>query len=407
MTRILYLTFDGLLEPLGRSQIVPYLLRLGEGGFRYVVVSLERQADLAGEAAFAEIKERLAAAGIEWRPLPYRAVGPTRVLRNCWSLWKAARAEVRKGGVELVHARAHVPAAVAWMLLRSAGVPYLFDMRGYWVDECAADGRWFTNRPAYAAGKRVERRLLKDAAGVTTLTGILADDLRQGPLRGSDKPIVVIPTSADYDVFSPGEPGQALPAEVRQRLRGRLVVGWVGAINASYCVAESLELFRRVLELRPDAHLLALTAQRDEMARRLAVHKLPASAYTLTTVPHQDMAHWLRAMDWAVLFLNAGPAKRGSVPTKLAEFLATGVRVAHHGCNEEVTRHVADSGVGLVLRDLSAGELERAAQHMATAPRAAAAVLQARERTRPHFGLEAAVERYRAVLLKLLGDQPA
>src|ERR1035437_8439979 len=57
--RILYLTFDGLLEPLGQSQVLSYICRLSERGFSYVLLSLEREHDLVDAEAVAETEEIL------------------------------------------------------------------------------------------------------------------------------------------------------------------------------------------------------------------------------------------------------------------------------------------------------------------------------------------------------------
>ena len=44
---ILYLTADGILEPLGASQVTSYVVRLAQLGFAYEIVSLEKEHDLA------------------------------------------------------------------------------------------------------------------------------------------------------------------------------------------------------------------------------------------------------------------------------------------------------------------------------------------------------------------------
>ena len=57
------------------------------------------------------------------------------------------------------------------------------------------------------------------------------------------------------------------------------------------------------------------------------------------------------------------------MPTKLAEFLATGVRPVQFGCNEEVSAWVRRTGSGLVLDEVSAAGLGRAADAIiSTAP---------------------------------------
>jgi len=39
---VLYLTYDGLTDPLGRSQILPYIVGLARMGVRFTVVSFEK-----------------------------------------------------------------------------------------------------------------------------------------------------------------------------------------------------------------------------------------------------------------------------------------------------------------------------------------------------------------------------
>ena len=45
MSEILYLSYDGLLEPLGESQVVSYLERLSPP-YQLTVVSFEKEQDL-------------------------------------------------------------------------------------------------------------------------------------------------------------------------------------------------------------------------------------------------------------------------------------------------------------------------------------------------------------------------
>ena len=52
MARVLYITYDGLLEPLGQSQVLQYLKKLAEY-HEITLVSYERTAD------WAEVDKRL------------------------------------------------------------------------------------------------------------------------------------------------------------------------------------------------------------------------------------------------------------------------------------------------------------------------------------------------------------
>ena len=49
MKTVLYLTRNGLLEPLGRSQILPYLIELSKD-YRIIIISSEKNIDLKNKS---------------------------------------------------------------------------------------------------------------------------------------------------------------------------------------------------------------------------------------------------------------------------------------------------------------------------------------------------------------------
>ena len=402
--RILYITFDGVLEPLGRSQVLSYLDGLSKQGFKFTLLSLERQSDLADQSATEELEKELSSWGIRWTRRLFHSGSVTGVMKNFWSALRTARLVIKQDGICLIHARSYVPALIGLVLKPLTRVPYVFDMRGYWIDELADDGRWFKSRIAYNIAKRVERALLNSAAAIVTLTELQAQDLRNGELRGHpDKPVITITTCADYDEFSPqGHSDGVVSDEVKERLREKLVIGLVGSINSSYRIVESLSLFTLLLELRPDAHLLCLTRQLSLMDEIFREQRVPQTAYTLVSVNHRDMPEWLRQMDWALLLLNTRFSKRGSMPTKLAEFFSAGVRPIQYGCNEEVSEKVREAGSGIVLDGVSPAELRQGALAVASTALNSEGIMRARETTRSHFGVENGVRRYAELFDRLL-----
>ncbi len=400
--RTLYITLNGVLEPLGRSQVLPYIFTLSRRGFPYALLSMERDRDLQDRGAVQRLEGELQAHGIPWLRLPYHSGGAGPVLSNCWTLFWSGRHLIRREAIRLLHARSYVAASVAWALRRATGVPYLFDMRGYWIDENAAEGRWFVRPLLYRIAKWIERRLVTDAVAVVTLTDLQADDVRTGKLgHAPGKATATIPTCADYDVFA-GRGSSTIAKDLGARLEGKLVVGLVGSINSSYRLEECFRLFQQVLARRPEAHLLCLTQQAATMQELLSRFSLPQNSYTVRTVGHADMPGWLATMDWGLLLMNEGLAKRGSMPTKLAEFFASGVRPVIAGCNPEAREWVRRAGSGMVLESVAESALQQAAERIASGAGSRDELGRARELTRSHFGLESGVARYQALLETLV-----
>ncbi|MBX3271848.1 MAG: glycosyltransferase [Sandaracinaceae bacterium] len=392
---ILYLTFDGLGSPLGYSQVVRPLIALAQRGFRYRVLSMEHEADLADPARVARVRAALTSHGVAWDALPY---GPDRADNVRRMLARAARLPRPR----LVHCRSYLAGVVGLALRARWGTPYLFDARGYWVDERLAQGAWFNGALRLGAARFVEHRLYRNARAIVMLTDVGADDVRRHVFgRWTGVPVVTIPTCVDYDEFA-----LRFDADVAQDARplaGRLVLGHLGSINASYRIDVTLDLSARVLRQRADAHLLCLTPQIDEMRRLVAEHGVDPGRVTVRSVDHDRVAPWVRAMDWGLMLLESSFAKRGSMPTKLAELFASGVRPVAHGCNDDVRRWVERAGTGITLPDLDERSVARAADAIVRGVTDEGALRAGRELTRPHFDLGRGADAYAALIGEILG----
>ena len=404
MKRTLFVSIDGLLGDLGFSQVLRVIEPLSRRGLPYALVSLERAGDLANTARVAELERRLAAAGIPWSWDHY-AEGSRAGLAalNMGRLAALALRSTRRNGVGLLHARGYHGGAVARLVRLALGTPYLFDARGYWIDERIEGSRWFTTPRRLAVARAVERRLFADARAVVTLTQLQANDVLAGDFGPADKPVVVIPTCADYDEFRP-RPRDALPlvpAEARARLAGKMVLGIIGSYSSAYIGAEMATLIADVMRRRDDAALLVLSGLNDAWRACLTAGGVPDERVLYARANHEAMPEWLNLVDWGLLMLVAdSKARSATMPTKLAEFLATGVRPIAHGCNPEMRDWVHRAGHGLVLESVTPEALTAAAE-IICAPHAPVDTDAVRALTAPHFSLASGLDRYERLLRQL------
>lgn len=141
MIPTLYLTRNGLLEPLGQSQVLAYLRGLSRH-YQITLITYEKDGDRADAVRVAAMRAECERLGIRWLPQRFRArpkvIAPAlSMLRLIW----LTRREVRGQGVRLIHARSYIPAAAAFFVSRMTGVPFLFDMRALWPEELITAGR--------------------------------------------------------------------------------------------------------------------------------------------------------------------------------------------------------------------------------------------------------------------------
>lgn len=394
MSEILYITFTGLASPLGFSQVVRPVCALAERGFRYRILSLESEVDPGDDAFHRRVRAKLDAHGVAWDALPY---GPDRVANVRAAVTRALTLPRPR----LVHARSYLSGLAALALRVTRRVPYLFDTRGYWVDERLDNETWFTNEPALSAARAAERRLYRNASAIVMLTDVAASDVRHHVFgRWTGAPVRCIPTCVDYDEFA-FRVGADLPEEAKP-LQDRLVLGHVGSINHAYRIDEMLSITRRVLERREDARFLCLTRQQDEMRAHVERAGIDPARVTVRSVPHDRVAAWLRVMDWGFVLREDTFANRAAMPTKLGEFFATGVRPIAWGGNDDVRRWVQRAGSGLALAELDEETLEATATEVATSEADPATLGRARERTHAHFSLARGVDAYASLLTEVL-----
>src|SRR2546430_5868222 len=171
--RVLYISYNGMLDPLGQSQVIPYLKELSKLGVRFTLLSYERaQAYGAeGEQRCRSLKQELSQFNIEWHHLRYhqRPSMPATAFDVAAGIRFASRL-VRQDRIELVHARAHIPAVIALNLQRRFGIKMIFDVRGLMAEEYIDAGHWRKGSVAARLTKTFQRRALAAADGVVTLT---------------------------------------------------------------------------------------------------------------------------------------------------------------------------------------------------------------------------------------------
>ena len=392
---ILYISYDGMLEPLGQSQVLAYLKPLAAGR-RIHLISFEKSEDWDNIAERKRIEQDIAGAGIVWHPLLYHK-RPTAVA-TAWDifcgialgLWLVVR--YRLG---IVHARSYVSSVMALTIKRLTGVKYLFDMRGFWADERVDGNLWPRTGRMYRIAKGFERRFLLAADHVVSLSHAAVSEMQHFPyLKGRMPPATVIPTCAGLARFKPLR---------REHLSSGFVLGYVGSAGTWYLFDEVAACFAQLLRLRPDARFLVVNrGEHAYIHERLAAAGVPDEAVELTTVTHAQVPRQMALMNAGVFFIKPVFSKQASAPTKLAEFLGCGIPCLSNAGVGDMAEVLEGEGVGVVLKSFNEAALANGLQgllQLAADPATRARCVAAAQK---HFSLDEGVRRYAAVY-ELLG----
>ena len=112
--KVLYITYDGLTDPLGQSQVLPYVAGLA-ANFEFTILSFEKPARYKAEAA--KIQAICDRNNINWVPLKFTSSPPifakTKDLLNLQS--KVIDLH-KKHNFDIVHCRSYVSAGAGLFL---------------------------------------------------------------------------------------------------------------------------------------------------------------------------------------------------------------------------------------------------------------------------------------------------
>ena len=277
---MLYLSYDGLTDGLGRSQVIPYLQGIAGGGHEITVISFEKSGKSEEDKSI--IRNLLGESNINWEPLVYTPDPPVlstiydllRLKRKCSQLHK-------KIGFDVVHCRSYITSLVGLHLKRNFNLKFIFDMRAFYADERVDGGLWpqssYIFRKVYAYFKMKEREFLSEADHTISLTYKGKEVIHSWPeVDGQPIPIEVIPCCADLDHFNTIN----IDHRKKQRLQKRLglngkemTLTYLGSIGTWYMLDEMLDFFKTLYNSRPESRFLFITLDEPEMILNKAREK--------------------------------------------------------------------------------------------------------------------------------------
>ncbi len=320
---VLYISYDGMTDPLGQSQVLAYMEKLATT-YQVLIISCEKKDRFAvtGE----EIDARCKSVGIISHPVFYTKSPPVAsTMYDVWKIMSKAKKLYRQYKYDIVHCRSYMSSLIGLKLKREKGVRFIFDMRGFWIDEKIEAGSWNNTNPVYRSVikylRRKEEQFYESADIVVTLT----EAAKQVIIKTKphlEKKIRVIPTCVNLDVFKPFQP--SLRSIARQKLSipdNAFVLLYSGGYGANYNIGFLLEIYRKIKESTPNLCLLILS--KDGVTGLES--KTDISNVFSISLPYSQVGNYLMAGDLGVINYTNHFSVAGRSPTKLGEYWACGL----------------------------------------------------------------------------------
>lgn len=352
--QVLYISYDGMTDNLGQSQVIPYLKGLSEKGYLFTLMSFEKAENYLKNKD--KIAKLLSDAGIVWHPLSYTAKPPVfSTVKDIRRLVKTAKKLHLKEHFSIVHCRSYISAFAGLYLKRKYGVKFVFDMRGFWPDERVEGKVWSLNNPifkiVYSFFKRQELNYFREADYTISLTEAGKNEIhRWKQLEQNPIPIEVIPCCADFEHFKPSNAQKDETQKLKKRLgiqNDDFVLSYLGSVGTWYMLDEMLDFYKALVKSKPNARFLFITGEPKQMILDAAIkHSIPTNNFIIESSPREMVPAYIALSTVSLFFIIPTFSKKASSPTKMAEIMGMGIPLI---CNDKV------GDVGTIINESKAG----------------------------------------------------
>jgi len=201
----------------------------------------------------------------------------------------------------------------------------------------------------------LEKRLILSSHAVVVLTNKakkILEDSDYLPYK-MKKGITVIPTCVDTNKYKFGQVKNKTLKE-RYGLGEKFVFIYVGSLGTWYMLGEMIDFFRIARSKIPNAHFLILTQNPKSMVEKVITARgIGKEDFTIASSEPDAVPDHISLADAGVSFIKPCFSKQTSYPTKLGEYLASGLPTvinANVGDSEELIRN---NKVGVVVNEFS------------------------------------------------------
>ncbi|WHS28199.1 glycosyltransferase [Auritidibacter ignavus] len=263
----------------------------------------------------------------------------------------SADAYVREAMIDkpevIVSASNYLTALPALMAARRLGVPFVYEMRGFWEVTAASKNPAWAGSEKYALDRRLEFQVASEADHVVVITEEMKDDLVERGVNGDN--ISVAANSVDIDKFFPQGKDLQLLKKLGFSQPELPVVGFAGSVTEYEGLDLVVDALSAIQEEGDEFNFLVIGggSYLPELKKRVSEAGLEPRTRYLEGIPNANMPTYLSSIDIFPLARKSLPVTELVSPLKPLEAMAVGRSVvlsdvsphrAFYGTDEDKSR---------------------------------------------------------------------
>ena len=317
--RVLYITYDGVTDPLGNSQAFRYLKGLSkEHTIHLISFEKKHRYNSQGKKLVEECNQH----NIVWHPFIYTESPP--VLSTIFDIirgYQKGKKIVRKYRINIIHCRGYISSFIGLRLKKKLNSKMIFDMRGWFAEEKVESGAWSSSvyKPIFNYFKKEEKKYIEKSDYTVSLTEAGKNYILKS-FRINVNNIGVIPTCTDLNQFKFDTNNRKLIRKELNIKDSTKVLIHSGGLGGHYKASKFIQLYKEFKKHFDDTVFLVLS--KDGIGLDLAELK---KEIIVTSAHYTEVQKYLSAADYGLIYYPNTFSVIGRSPTKLGEYLGCGV----------------------------------------------------------------------------------
>ena len=307
MKKVIFFSYDGFFDPLGQSQIKPYIYYLSKKNYSITLISYEKNSKPINIEKILDNHIKLNfRRGIIGKFL--------NIIVGIYYLRKISH----KIKPDLVHLRGFIPAFIFYLSFLK--IKYLYDFRSFAVGEHVDTGNLKEGSITHRIFENVDKKLIQNSSGIIVLEKY-AENLLYQTYKVPKVPIKIIRTCTDQSLYK-------LKNSYKYSVNRKIKFVSLGGAIPPYRSDLMLKVVKSLINLGLNVSIDFINKS-DHKHILINARKIgfPENCLNIYSLDHNLISHHLNNFDFGLIFYDSSKWRRVCSPTKLGEFLSAGLPI--------------------------------------------------------------------------------
>lgn len=324
MIKILYITYDGISDPLGMSQVLSYLKLLPKKNFKIFVFSFEKKKKIQ---RYFDIINQNEVSHIEFEFINFRNGSFMKIFSFIIAYIKLFKI-IRAKQIDIIHCRGYFSALIGGLINLIFNKKFLYDYRSFPLLEWREIGK-IQNKLLINFLSNLDNFIIKKSDHINILVKYAKEYFQKKKFHAT---FSVIPTCSSIN--------KSFYLPKMKNIKEKISLVYVGGVKNPYNLSDIFKLFQILFKFNSNTFLTIINDDDHHLIKSNNIFVNNTKNIKVKRIHNESLSEELFKHDFGLLFLDITESRKMSCPTKIGEYLSCGLGL------------ISNQGIKIVDHDL-------------------------------------------------------